>query len=536
MVLIASGRSDFNIVVEKQSLPTTLLAATELQTFVWRSTGVRLPIVSSVRPKHKAIVIRNDPAYPFDGFRIEVNDGDLIISGRDSPGDPMHIDFERPVSCGTLYGVYEFLESILGVRFYWPSELGTIVPLHQRVELPQSWSVEQHPHFSLRRLRYGPQYRDNYNEAASDLWGRRLRLGASSAVRFYHAWKRVIDVEQWAKRGHPEYAALLKGERQTRYDKTTDTIVGQLCTTNENVISLFSDAASKSSDLMFSVSPNDGHSCFCECHACRTLDSGERMADGPWAGRRCLSDRMITFYNTIAERSGRKVGGYAYKEYIQVPSRTKLHPNVTISIPINNAYLSADPATERFTERILKSWGAYSARATAYDILYRPRSKTRAMRELIAPLGEDAVRRVRLIAEAGLAGAQLYIAPEMELGGADAYVVAKLLWNPAIDPLKIRNAYYRDLYGFGWESIRELYDLAESRWRWAVAENRPHEYRTLMIEITPKLKALVKQGSREASGQADVIERLYRLAEAIERMRRASPRPDGVPIKTSQGS
>lgn len=536
LVLLANGRTDFNIVVARQSFPVTLLAATELQFFVRRSTGVKLPIVSSVRPNRKTILIRNDPAYPFDGFRIEVKKGDLLITGHDTSGDPTHIDFERPVSCGTLYGVYEFLESMLGVRFYWPDELGTIVPRHDRVEIPRNFNVLQHPHFPLRRLQYGPQYRDDYNEAASDLWGRRLRLGTSTAVRFYHAWRHVINVEEWDKRGHPEYAALRNGKRQTRYDRSTDTIVGQLCTTNEDVISLFADAASKSSDLMFSVSPNDGHTCFCECTACRALDTGERISGGWWAGRRSLSDRIITFYNTIAERSGRKVGGHAYKEYIEVPSRTELHPNVWISIAVNSAYLSADPATRKFTERVFTDWGNYTSRASAYDILYHPWSKSRSMRDLIAPLGEDAVRRVHLISEAGLSGALIYITPQMELGGADAYVVAKLLWNPTLDANKIKDAYYRDLYGRGGESVRELYDLAESRWRWVVAQKRPPEYRTLMIEIAPKLKTLVKQASRLATGQPDVIERLYRLANTVERMRSASLRPDGVRVEKSRGN
>ena len=86
LVIAANGRSEFNIVVPKGSLPATMLAARELQSFVWRSTGVKLPIVSSVRPKHKAIVIHNNSAYPFDGFRIEVNQGNLVITGRDSAG------------------------------------------------------------------------------------------------------------------------------------------------------------------------------------------------------------------------------------------------------------------------------------------------------------------------------------------------------------------------------------------------------------------------------------------------------------------
>ncbi|MEE9294707.1 MAG: DUF4838 domain-containing protein [Phycisphaerae bacterium] len=523
LVIADSKRSDYTIVCKRDSSPATLLAATELQYFLARSTGARLEIMAAATPPEKSIILQSDHSLPFDSFVISVVGPKLIITGNDGGGDPKLVDFERPVSCGTLYGVYEFLERFLGVRFYWPDELGIVVPPHDKLSLPGRLEIRQAPHFAFRRLRYGPHYRNEYHESATHLWGRRLRLGASTPLRFYHAWKSILNVEEWARQGHPEYAALVGRKRQTRYDRKSDRIVGQVCTSNKEVQDIFVQAARKSKDLMFSVSPNDGHTCHCGCPSCRALDSGRTVQGGPWAGRRDLSDRMVTFYNLIAERSGRPVGGYAYKEYAEVPAHTQLHPNVTISMVINNAWLSGDPATVRYARHIFKTWGEYSSKTSAYDILFRPGPGRRTMHQLIAPLGIAADRRVRLIAEAGLAGAQLYIAPEMEQGGADAYVVAKLLWNPDTDTAPIREEYYSDLYGPGWSHVQRLYQLAEERWRHVVGNLPMPKWRPTMIELAPELTGLVDQAIRDAGSDELVLRRLERLRRSVLTMASTPP-------------
>jgi hypothetical protein len=514
--IVADGRTDYQIICDQDALPATLFAATELQRFIEESTGVRLRIIAPYRRGSHSILLQRDVTLPRDGYSIRVKSGDVVIRGHDTPGDPRTIDWEDPVSTGTLYGVYELLEQRLGIRFYWPDALGIIVPRHASLALPADWNTKGAPHFTLRRLRYGPGFVDLRHEASTGVWGRRLRLGASQPTRFYHNWHRVLNVEEWAASGHPEYAALVDGERRTSY--VGGRRQGEVCTANPEVLELFVRAARGSSDRMFSVSPNDGFGVFCECATCQALDSGRQIPDGKFAGRRDLSDRIVSFYNRIAERANRAVGGYAYNEYLEVPARTKLHPLVTISVVLNDAWLCGDPTEQRRAERLLKAWGEYAPRSSLYDILYMTGGVRRSMRELIAPLGVDAERRVRLVAESGLSGAQLYIAPAMELTGADTYVISRMLWDPRVDPRGLRREYYRDLYGPSARFVEELYDVAEQGWREAVRTRPVWQWRPTMIGLVPRLEELLERAVRAAGEDSRVRRRLERLRNVVERM------------------
>lgn len=514
--VVEAGQSDYQIVCTKGSMPATLLAATELQSFVERATGVRLPIVSPARRGVASILFQENASLPWDGFSIRTSGRDVVIVGRVTDGDPKIIDFERPVSCGTLYGAYEFLERFVGVRFYWPEDLGTIVPKNSTLSLPKFVSIEQSPHFSLRKLQKGPGYVRYGEEHATRIWGRRLRLGSSMPTRYHHNWWRVLNVETAAQQGHPEYAALVGGVRQTRYREPGRFHNGQVCTSNPEVIETFSRAAKSSPLPMFSLSPNDGVG-FCECTSCQELDTGKLNPDGRRKGTPNLSDRMISFYNSVARRSGRVVGGYAYNEFIEVPTTVKLNDNVWISIAIDTAYIAGRPGEVERTDRLLRQWGAYSPRATVYDIFYL---KLRTP-DLIIPLGTDVDHLIRSIARAGLAGADFYIAPEMELGGADAYVTARMLWNPNVDTQRIREQYYRDLYGLAWRPVQAVFQVAAKQWRRAVAiypgagKQRHHQRK-----ILGELRDLIEEAIILSRDDPAAAARVTRLEDAVERMGR----------------
>jgi hypothetical protein len=511
--VVSNGDSEYRIVCSRRAPSATLLAATELQDFVERATGARLSIVAPARQGSKSIILRSDPSLPRDSFTMQVSGPNLLITGHDTKGDPRRIVFEDPVSTGTLYGVYEFLESFLGVRFYWPDDLGTYVPKRTTLLIPGGTSISGVPHFPFRRLQYGPGYKNSRDEAASRLWGRRLRLGAAEGTNFYHNWRRVLNVEEREYKRHPEYAALVNGVRETGYDGGNHR--GQVCTSDPEVQKIFVKAARASTGPMFSVSPNDGLG-MCECSRCQAQDGKRTIPSGKFSGHRDLSDRVVGFYNLIAEQAGRRVGGYAYNEFIEVPTSTKLHPNVRVSLAVNNAWASADPGQQAWANRLFHAWGAYASTTTVYDIFFYDRRVI----DLIAPLGADIDRRVRLVADSGLAGGHFYIAPEMERGGPDAYVAARLMWDPSADGDGLREAYYRDLYGAAWQSVQQLYGRTVQAWRDAVVQHRRSERRRrrAFLRIMPDIERYMRRAERQAGNDPAVRERLARLRRAVDRM------------------
>ena len=77
----------------------------------------------------------------------------LYIAGRDGGGDPL----DRDTSAGTLFGVYEWLQRDLGVRWLWPGELGTFVP---RTESVAAREVDDTvaPALVQRHVRHGLEF------------------------------------------------------------------------------------------------------------------------------------------------------------------------------------------------------------------------------------------------------------------------------------------------------------------------------------------------------------------------------------------
>ena len=89
---------------------------------------------------------------PADGYRIVRNGGDVFIVGRDTPDySPAYGSSTQGSGSdkGTLFGVYEFLERFADVRFYFPGEMGTLIP-RKELSLPEKIDIVDYPAWSDR--------------------------------------------------------------------------------------------------------------------------------------------------------------------------------------------------------------------------------------------------------------------------------------------------------------------------------------------------------------------------------------------------
>ena len=515
--LVRNGQSDYTIVCSPDAHRATLLATGELQKYIEQITGVRLPVLAERPKRGPVIMVQADPSLPREGFRLQVRGRDLWITGHDTAGDPERIVFQEPVLTGTLSGVYELLERFAGVRFYWPDELGRVVPKSPNLLIPADLDHAEAPYFLMRRLWGGPEQVTLLDEAATRRWGRQLRLGASHSTWFHHNWHRLLNVEAWAKRGHPEYAALVDGVRRAQYrDGRKD---GQFCTSNPEVLQIVAEEVRswRPPDVMVSICANDGFGCFCQCPRCRALDPGRLIPDGKFKGRADLSDRLMRFNNEIAERSGRQVSAYAYNEYVEVPLREKPHDRLTVVLALNNALQVGDDGERRRAERLCRQWGEYMPRVFAYDIMYLGMSHLPG--PVPVPMGAEIEQRIRLFADSKLRGALLYITPTMEQGGPDAYVAAKLLWNPRLDAEQLRQEYYRDLYGPAAPAVQRLYQRAGDAWKRSMAR-RPSKQQAWLavVAVANDLRAEAAAAQRAAHGHPRIEARVKRLVQMTRQM------------------
>ena len=159
---------DSEIVMPTNAAYATRLAADELNFFLKGVLGEALPVVAQRTEGKTAIVLggaqdRGGLATPQerDGYVIEA-DGDVvrIVGNDDDVADvdataalPDEAIWQPCFRRGTLFGVYAFLERFVGVRMYFPGELGTCVPRAERIAVPEG-RVEEAPAFSVRRFGY----------------------------------------------------------------------------------------------------------------------------------------------------------------------------------------------------------------------------------------------------------------------------------------------------------------------------------------------------------------------------------------------
>ena len=138
--LVSNGRPEAVIVVPEEPNPGERRAAEELQTYVEKGSGARLPIRSDTDAVAGARIVLGRACQGLnppdgDGFAIETRGDCVQIAGAGARG--------------TLYGAYGFLEEELGVRWFMPGEMGEVVPRSRSIRVAPI-ERRQQPSFEYR--------------------------------------------------------------------------------------------------------------------------------------------------------------------------------------------------------------------------------------------------------------------------------------------------------------------------------------------------------------------------------------------------
>ncbi len=525
LVIINRGRSTYEIVVASDSLSTTRLAAEELRRYVNLATGVKLPIVRTPTAGKRQIYIASTDRLKPHGFAIQAHLGNLYLRGHDGPGRGRSVDYTNPIHRGTCNAVYEFLERFAGVRWFWSDALGELVPRSTRIVVPADLVIKQEPIFDYRALVYGPP------GSSDGDWARRNRLGSEIGMHHSHALQRILPVQEWARRGHPEYAAMRAGTRRIKPARGGSG--GHVCTGNPEVVAIVADAAKAyfaghPRRQMYSISLPDGSS-VCTCPVCTRYDvPGYKVPSGVHEGWPVITDRILHFYNSVAKIVARKfpdrfLGGYIYMDYLHPPRRVQeVHPMLALVVSPNQAVELWNDDTWAFYQNLFQAWGGFHDRVYAYDTCFL----SRRMYALPAPLGQRAVDLIRLLADSGIRGAYLYIGPTWESLGPDSYLLARLLWNPNADVDRIKREYYGLLYQQASGPVRDYFERAERCWREGTTHDRgavtrlarafhrskvhaTEAFAELLIGYTPGLADLERhlQAAEQAAGGDQLVKR-----------------------------
>ena len=358
--VVKNGKSDHVIVIAPQANQAVAqAAAADLRTYIFKATGAKLPIVKpeqqGKRPAFKLGFIKVDTP---EGFVVKTQGNDIHISGNDTPGDVYNNHWAFGARVGTWFGVADFLEKQLGIRWFMPGELGEYVPPRRA-----DWDVPEldysdAPRFTSRRLGYQTRKGMSKKQVFEvQQFMRRNRVGQNVSWCAWHSWLHYLKKEDYFDK-HPEYFAYVGGRRLGTYSHGHGL---QICTTNPKALdqmaeNMMADLKKRKWTSMMPLSPNDGGQ-MCECKNCQALDDGIRPD-----GSRIMTTRMMTYANEMAKRITKRFpeqtfGMYAYSFYVEGVSKVKVHPNVTIMEVLNDSGLSYyNPKRRAAHLQNLKAW------------------------------------------------------------------------------------------------------------------------------------------------------------------------------------
>jgi hypothetical protein len=451
VVLAKDGKSLYRIVVPQKAIPSERYAAEELQRYLERISGAKLPIVTDSEPMGSHEILLGDNAHlrklgiqfdfaklGTDGFVLRTFQNHLIIAG----GRPR----------GTLYGVYALLEEKLGVRWFTPEV--EFVPKMERVELPVL-NETQVPALEYREVFWTEMMRDPDFAARHRLNGHHYRLTekhGGRAVVFYpfvHSFDLLIPREICEQR--PEFWPMIGGKRVSGYV--------QRCLSNPDLVKLAIERVKQwikehPEATIIDVSQNDTGN-WCQCPDCKALDDAEGSP----------SASIIKFVNTIAEAidSHIRYETLAYQYSRKPPKTIRPRPNVIIrlcSIECCFAHpLESCPSEEnrRFREDI-QAWQLVAPVLYVWDY-------TTNFAHYLQPFPNFEVLQanVRFFVRHGVKGLfeQGNYSPggNGEMAPLRAYVLAKLLWNPDTDVQRHINDFLHGYYGRAAGAIRAYMEL-----------------------------------------------------------------------------
>lgn len=402
--VVEEGKPMAVVVTAAEAPPVARYAANELVSHIEKATGARLPVVAEAAiPEGYAsrIYVGATQAaraqgieaakLPPETFVMRTVARDLYIVGDEDDSDPLSA---RNVKCGTLFGVYEFLDRFVGVRWLWPGELGTYVPQARRIRVPEldetiapklrfrnlRWNrirtAAEGGRYDPRvaRLAFTPEGVDRYSRDL-EIFLRRHRMGGISykppVGHAFAGW--------WERYGkeHPDWFMLnAEGKRGPVTGGNTHHV--PMCVSNPNLHRYLLEQWDGESPIRLGeVDVKD----FCRCPNCRAWDTPppDPIPDfltGLYQPMG-VSDRYARFWLTIQQEAAKRnpealVTTFLYWNYLPAPkSGIRLNRHIYGEfVPWGESRITYFPMRPEALEWLKQQW--LNWKDLGIRIAYRP--------------------------------------------------------------------------------------------------------------------------------------------------------------------
>ena len=451
LVLSADGKPHCVIVVAEDAIASEQTAARELRDHLELVTGVEFPIRndSETPSATRQIVVG-----PTKRFCAAFPNLDLASLGHDgivmkTVGETIYLAGGRPR--GTLYAVYTFLEDVVGVRWWTPTE--QFIPRIPNMTVPKLDTVYI-PKLKYREAFYRGAF-DGVFAARCKCNGHYERIpeeygGHYSILGWCHTFYQILPPSKYFKQ-HPEWYSEINGERVAER--------AQLCLTNEKMRAEFVKNALKRlrkdpNAGIISIAQNDGRGP-CQCEKCRALDKKEGSASGP----------VIHFVNAVAEEIEKEfpdvwVETLAYVYTRHAPKHVKPRKNVIIRLcSIECSFsqpLGTGPQNETFKKDI-EAWSAIAHQlyiwnyVTNFSNYILPHPNLRVLAPNIRFFVDH--KTIGLF-EQGDSQCSCSDFPELR-----AWLLGRLMWDPSRDDNALIAEFLEGYYGPAAEPLGQYIEL-----------------------------------------------------------------------------
>ena len=322
-----------------------------------------------------------------------------------------------PTDWGTEFGIYDFLERYLGIRWVLPGPCGDHVPLHHHITIKEK-DIQEEPAFFSRQL-------SGLQGQAQEAWARRNRL--HGRIQFHHNLDKLFPIDRY-RVAHPEFFPTVDGKPY--YPPAERPWDWQPCFSAPGIVeeaarNISAYFASRPTETSYSLGINDS-SMFCE-------------SDKPH-----ISEGYFRWANAVVEvvlkeHPEKWFGCLAYRGIANPPSSETVHQRI-VPFRTSDRMKWADPEARNHDEQNTLEWGRTAKLLGWYDYLYgSPYLLPRVYFHLMADY-------LRFGTKHGVKA--MYGEAYPNWGeGPKLYVALKLLWNPWLDVDNLLQDWYESAVG-----------------------------------------------------------------------------------------
>ena len=538
LTLVDDGKANACIVVSKSAPKSVKFAAKELQFYIQKASGATLPISDAPQKglipvfigKNKLIERRVPEAqYKYDQFTIRSMDNKVIISGRDYEGKkemsgmlhPLRLSesynkelgINRFGETGTLYGTYEFLRKFLGIRWYMPDELGTVIPQKKTIQIPDGLNISKAPDFEYRFL-YNCDFPKD-REAA--LWYRRVGYGAPFPVMVNHTFHLLRKYKDTA----PDIFALRGGKPDFKRGCMG---MGNLCLSNPKTKELFVEYIREyfeknPNQQVFPVVPNDSFIEICECPKCQRQINIKKGGNGKF------SDYVWAFVNSVASgiaktNPGKFISCLAYSTYTEAPD-IELEPNVVVMICKRRRDYT-DAGYKNKIKRMIGEWKKKTAKGNLYFWEYYHWNTSPYLRNIpifFPDIIADDLKNLNGSSKGEFIESESWYLTErgkekMHYPGLthlNYYITAKLMWDSKANVNKLIDEYCRKFYGPAYKPMLKFWKFSAELWQNKASADADYLYSKVYNENNVNLLIRYLKDAEALTGKDTVFRRRIKL-------------------------